>query len=134
MAAFIDAAADGCRWSWAWCQEYGEDSYRLHQLLTRQGVVPAIFRKRVTRFVSRTSKAPRYGNGEITSPCSTMKSIYIGLAPPGHLVQESKDKNLLGKIKMVIPGAGCWPVVLPARGKFDPQRYVCLGSKRWAAA
>ena len=80
------------------------------------------------------AKLRRYGNGEITSPCSTMKSIYIALAPPAHLVQESKDKNLLWKFKMVIPGAGCWPVVLPAREKFDPRRYVSLGSKRWAAA
>ena len=83
--------------------------------------MPAIFRKRVTRFVSRTSKAPRYENGEITSPCSTMKSIYIGLAPPGHLVQESKDKNLLWKIKMVIPGAGCWPVVALKQIQADPR-------------
>ena len=39
-----------------------------------------------------------------------MKSIYIGLAPPGHLVQESKDKNLLWKFKMVIPGQGAGPL------------------------
>jgi hypothetical protein len=71
----------------------------------------------------------RYGSGEITSFCGTKKSISIALAPPAHLVRESKDKNLLWKFKMVIPGAGCWPVVLPAREKFDPRRYVYLGPK-----
>ena len=67
----------------------------------------------------------RYGSGEITSFCSTMKSIYIALAPPAHLVRESKDKNLLLKAKWSPPG---W-----VRGRTpDPTPKICCEKTKWS--